>query len=74
MSRYRDWTNTSDNILNRIIGNEGLTASKASTKVKTLVLNYTKENNFKGSYTEKVLFVRKHFGAFCKRYQLNKIP
>ena len=74
MSRYRDWTNTSDNILNRIINNEGLSASKASEKVKALVTAYAKESNFKGSYTDKVLFVKSRFGHFVRLNKLNKIP
>ena len=74
MSRYRDWTNTSDNKLNRIIDNEGLKPSKASIKVKKLVLDFAKEKKINGSYTEKGLFVRANFGIFCKIYKLHNKP
>jgi hypothetical protein len=70
MGRYRDWTNTVDNIANRIIDIECSKTQKAFDKAKKLILEFSQDNKYKGSYTDKVLFVRSKFGQFCKHYNL----
>jgi hypothetical protein len=64
MNRCKQWNGTQDNITNKIMNKEGISFGKALTKTRKLVSEFAKENNFNGSNSDKVMFVRNNYSKF----------
>ena len=51
---------------------EGISFGKALTKTRKLVSEFAKENNFIGSRSDKVMFVRNNYSKFVNSKLKNK--
>jgi hypothetical protein len=64
MSRCEQWNGTQNHITNKIMNEDGIPFSKALIKTKKLINEFAKENNFTGSRSDKVMFVRNNYLKF----------
>lgn len=64
MSRCGEWNGTYGHIINYLIDKQGLTYNKAMVLTKKLVYDYTKSKECNGSFSDRVMFIRKNFSSF----------
>lgn len=64
MSRCGEWNGTYGHIMNHLIDKKGIADNKAMSLTKKLVYDYTKEKDFKGSFSDRVMFIRRNFSSF----------
>jgi hypothetical protein len=50
--------------MNHLIDKKGIADNKAMSLTKKLVYDYTKEKDFKGSFSDRVMFIRRNFSSF----------
>jgi hypothetical protein len=50
--------------MNHLIDKKGIADNKAMGLTKKLVYEYTKEKDFKGSFSDRVMYIRKNFSSF----------
>jgi hypothetical protein len=64
MSRCGEWNGTYGHIMNYLIDKKGVADNKAMTLAKKLIYGYTNDKEFKGSFSDRVMYVRKNFSSF----------
>jgi hypothetical protein len=70
MSRCGEWNGTYGHVANYLIDKKGVSDKKAFNVAKKLIYNYTKEKEYEGSFSDRVMFVRRNFSSFMS--YLNK--
>lgn len=73
MSRCDEWNGTYGHIINYLIDKKGMTYNKAMALTKKLVYDYTKTKEFKGSFSDRVMYIRKNFSDFMNYLNKNFI-
>lgn len=71
MSRFKEWTKTLDKLIWKVQEKEEPNWNKAIKIVRSRINAYCKENDFKGSRTDKIMFVRKNIADFHNKF-MNK--
>ena len=64
MSRCAEWNGTYGHIANYLIDKKGIPDRKAFAAAKSLVYSYPNSVKFKGSFSDRVMYVRKNFSSF----------
>lgn len=64
MSRCGEWNGTYNHVANYLIEKKGVSDRKAFNITKKLIYEYTKNNKYNGSFSDKVMYVRKNFSGF----------
>ncbi len=64
MSRCGEWNGTYGHIINYLIDKKGIANNKSIAVTKKLVYDYTNEKEFKGSFSDRVMYIRKNFSSF----------
>lgn len=64
MNRCGEWNGTYGHIINYLIDKKGMAYNKAMALTKKLVYDYTKSMKYKGSFSDRVMFIRKNFSSF----------
>lgn len=64
MSRCSEWNGTYGHIINYLIDKKGVSDNKSMGLAKKLVYDYTKSVDFKGSFSDRVMYIRKNFSSF----------
>ena len=73
MSRCDEWNGTYGHIANYLIDKKGMPDRKAFAAAKTLVYKYTDSVKFKGSFSDRVMYVRKNYSGFMNYLNNNLI-
>ena len=69
MSRCGEWNGTYNHIANYLIGKKNVSDKKAFGEAKRLINEYTKSKEYTGSFSERVMYVRKNFSQFMNYLQ-----
>ena len=64
MSRCGEWNGTYNHVANYLIDKKGISDRKAFNVAKKLIYDYTTTNKYKGSFSDRVMYVRKNFNQF----------
>lgn len=64
MSRCGEWNGTYNHVANHLIIKKGIPDRKAFKLTKNLVYDYTKSKEYKGSFSDRVMYVRNNFSDF----------
>ena len=64
MSRCGEWNGTYGHIINYLIDKKRIANNKSIAVTKKLVYDYTNEKEFKGSFSDRVMYIRKNFSSF----------
>ncbi len=64
MSRCAEWNGTYSHIINYIIDKKSIKWNKGCDIAKKEIYNYTNSKEFKGSFSDRVMFIRKNFSSF----------
>lgn len=73
MSRCAEWNGTYGHIANYLIDKKGIPDRKAFAAAKSLVYSYTNSVKFKGSFSDRVMYVRKNFSSFMNYLNNNLV-
>jgi len=73
MSRCDEWNGTYGHIANYLIDKKGVPDRKAFAAAKSLVFKYTNSVNIKGSFSDRVMHVRKNFSSFMNYLNKNLV-
>lgn len=73
MSRCDEWNGTYGHIANYLIDKKGMLDRKAFAAAKSLVYSYTNSVNIKGSFSDRVMYVRKNFSSFMNFLNKNLV-
>lgn len=64
MSRCGQWNGTYGHIINYLIDKKGIADNKSMGVAKKLIYDYTKSKEFKGSFSDSVMYIRQNFSNF----------
>jgi len=73
MSRCAEWNGTYSHIINYIINKKTIPWSKGCDIAKKQIYSYTNSKEFKGSFSDRVMFVRKNFSSFMNFLNKNLV-
>lgn len=73
MSRFDTWNKTLNGVVIFLQNELNISYEYAARKAKQQIYNFTNFRNYEGSYTERILYVDKHFNKF-KTYIMEKYP
>jgi len=73
MSRCDEWNGTYGHIANYLIDKKGMADRKAFPAAKSLVYSYTNSVKIKGSFSDRVMYVRKNFSSFMNYLNNNLV-
>ena len=72
MSRFNQWNNTLNKLIWKVQENEEPDWNKAIKIVRSRINIYCNHNDFKGSRTDKIMFVKKNIADFHNKLMNNK--
>jgi hypothetical protein len=73
MSRCGEWNGTYGHIINYLIDKKGITYNKSMVLTKKFVYDYTKFKEYTGSFSDRVMFIRKNFSSFMNFLNKNLV-
>ena len=73
MSRCGEWNGTYGHIINYLIDKKGITYNKSMVLTKKFVYDYTKSKEYTGSFSDRVMFIRKNFSSFMNFLNKNLV-
>ena len=73
MSRCGQWNGTYGHIINYLIDKKGISDNKSMCVAKKLIYDYTKSKEFKGSFSDRVMYIRQNFSSFMNYLNINVI-
>jgi hypothetical protein len=73
MSRCGEWNGTYSHIANYLIDKKNVSDKKAFGEAKRLIYEYTKSKGITGSFSDRVMYVRKNFSQFMDYLQNNLV-
>ena len=73
MSRCSEWNGTYAHVINYLVDNKNVSDKKAMGEAKRLINEYTKSKEITGSFSDRVMYVRKNFSQFMNYLQINLV-